>query len=191
MRYSLGTLLLLVLWFALGMTVWMNRAPWKLRNSEAIQPESYSSHSAFSPDGTRIVHARAWGGELVVLDVLPGVTPDEMMCLAYEKNYLYEFKEYGFPQNVKFIDNDTIEFDTHLLATNDSPQVRVTFERRFPEWWWGHFFRVEVWFFVLTGIALLVRGIRSIRERKRRVIGLGIVPGISPASSLLRAGIHG
>jgi len=67
-----------------------------------------------------------------------------------------------------FIDDDTIS----MLATFHPPgdleahQYRI-YRRRFPEWWWGHFYRPEVWTSITLCVALLVR---ALRFRRRRVV---------------------
>ncbi len=59
-----------------------------------------------------------------------------------------------------FFDDDT------LLC---SPLINLEFSfyqvwrRRYPEWWWGHFYRVEVWLAVLLPLVGIWRAARARR----------------------------
>jgi hypothetical protein len=69
-----------------------------------------------------------------------------------------------------FIEDNTIAFELIPVEPNVRTKIeRVLFRRRFPEWWWGHFYRPEVWVFALLTIFLLVRFVRT---RKKRVEGV-------------------
>jgi len=49
----------------------------------------------------------------------------------------------------------------HILRNGDIVALSggkiVVFSRRFPEWWWGHFYRVETWLAIVLGFMLLWR----------------------------------
>ena len=61
---------------------------------------------------------------------------------------------------VRFVDADTLE----LWREGGESSFIATYRRRFPEWWWGHFYRPEVWLFItLSGILIW----RFVMARKR------------------------
>lgn len=193
MRFSLLTLLLFTFWIGLGMAVWINRAPWQVQKETFPIKEFRPQAGTVSPDGRRALRRKvSWGyGPLMLFEITPDEKLSDTRWYFGSKEPLCEF-DAGSANDFAFTDDDTIAFSvwkiTQQNQTEEASKQMVIYKRRFPEWWWGHFFRVEVWLFALTGIALLLRGIRSIRERKRRVSALGTGRGISPGSSSLLVG---
>lgn len=199
MRFSLLTLLLFVFWIGLGMVVWVHRHPWQV-HGVSIQPTIKEDGApANSPDGRRQFTRRGgWApfgwGEMILIEIPPGERPPDAEICGWPGDpqstpALCEFN-YASTWNHTFIDNDTFAFSTWNMESSDGSERSITMKRRFPEWWWGHFFRLEVWLFALTGITLLVRGVRHIRDQKRRVSALGTGRGICPGSSSSLAGTH-
>jgi len=71
----------------------------------------------------------------------------------------------------QFVDNDTFEG----FAYNTELQFCLqTFHRRFPEWWWGHFYRPEVWLAIGLSVLLIWRAARSRRAPVTRSSGLRV-----------------
>ncbi|HYF50243.1 MAG TPA: hypothetical protein VEJ63_12610 [Planctomycetota bacterium] len=68
---------------------------------------------------------------------------------------------------LKFVDDDTVV----VLVYDEDREGKVEhkfriWRRRFPEWWWGHFYRPEVWLAIILGGLLVWRGIRAVRQRR-------------------------
>lgn len=154
MRFSLATLLLLVLWLASAMWVWAWREPWvfaRVVRNNVPQDEwmawSDSPRNWAAPDGRRHLHfdGNTW---------ISGVWP--VYVVAYWD---------GEPQVPReFLDNDTVRL-YRVMGRSSLPIVdEVEYRRRFPEWWWGHGCRPEVWVFTLLGGALLWRGVKARRQ---------------------------
>lgn len=71
---------------------------------------------------------------------------------------------------------DEGEYDSAFLSDNscityswefEDPIKSYLFERRYPEWWWGHFYRPEVWATIIFGSLWLWRVVVWFRERRR------------------------
>ena len=60
--------------------------------------------------------------------------------------------------SIGFINDDWIQIMTMdpQYKTPPIPLRCFYLHRRFPEWWWGHFYRPEVWLALIFGIATLV-----------------------------------
>jgi hypothetical protein len=59
----------------------------------------------------------------------------------------------------------------HILRNGDIVTLSngkiVVFSRRFPEWWWGHFYRVETWLAIVLGMVLAWRFGRWVFRRPK------------------------
>ena len=68
-----------------------------------------------------------------------------------------------------FLDNATFLAGHGPWPQDVDPQnndVYVVWHRRFPEWWWGHFYRPEVWITIVLSGVLLLRIFASISKRR-------------------------
>lgn len=79
---------------------------------------------------------------------------------------LYEFDYWqGMPQlPYRFPENETLE----LLRFRGDPPIEsfiATYKRRFPEYWWGHAFRPEVWSFLALSALLIHRFLKHRRAK--------------------------
>jgi WD40 repeat protein len=114
-----------------------------------------------SIDGTRL--AVDTGDEIVIVDLETCRTLTRV-ALARDS---YDMSMPGLHQ---------LSFSDEFLVWN-----RDVYRRRFPEWWWGHFYRLEVWAAIVLGIAWLWSVARWARGRmKERRAGW---PGATPASA--------
>jgi len=172
MRFSLGTLLLLVLWIALGMAVWAYRDPWQLRNTVPRELKPARDEPLLAPDGRRFLTSPPWGGgPLFVVEVAPGTVSKDTLFVDYTENVLFKFKDSISPRDCTFIDDDTIGF-VHMewpMSGAEPVWIETAYHRRFPEWWWGHFYRVEVWLFTLVTVVLVFRGYNFLQNRRPAV----------------------
>jgi len=173
MRFSLGTLVLLVVWCAAGMMVWAFREPW-YRASVAPKSESKLEYPERAPDGVRCLCAPPWGGGPLSVGLRDlEKEGSDVTFFHNERVLLFTFPNTVSPRDCMFYDDDTVLL-SHMkwpVTTAEPEWETATFKRRFPEWWWGHFYRVEVWLFVLLGGVLMWRGLLSIRTwRKARSV---------------------
>jgi hypothetical protein len=165
MRFSLLTLLLIVLWLATAMLVWSRREPWVLDGQSITQKEC----------------ERRMGAPLILNESggLPYKAPDGRMALYVDNTTLYIVeKEIGIigivpstqfmSQCLGFVGNDFILFadDFEPGQPTDNPHFNL-YKRRHPEWRWGHFCRPEVWALIVLSLTLLVHFTRTFLKRRR------------------------
>lgn len=152
-RFSLHTLVLLSLWIGTAMLVWKYRAPWIVDEDWPVEhyqragktpPHGSPSHSSIAPDGKRQAILGPRGANM---DLAPEVEIHD------GANVLARFDCKVWSGKVEFIDdNRLICVPTTVNRGNSydgSPQV---FRRRFPEHWWGHLLRPELW--LLCGLTV-------------------------------------
>jgi hypothetical protein len=155
MRFSLATLLLVILWIGAMIPVVLWRHPWeKVFKSEPSDDELEKRvDSIKTPDGLReCVPGPASSGSEVSWQVLDSETKKPLAIIWMLNGTVFANK---------FLDNNTLEF-VHLgvLSLNDAKYSQdrsdraifaraqvwhSIYHRRFPELWWGHFYRPEVW----------------------------------------------
>ena len=84
------------------------------------------------------------------------------------RNHLYDLASgdllFIFPANAVFAPNGD------RLLTHSSEAVRI-WRRQRPEWWWGHFYRAEVWAGLLFGLLWLRQVYRRLRPGANRHAG--------------------
>ena len=148
MRFSLATLLLVVLWIGAAMAVWTRREPWVEASVEKSIAQPTLDNS-----GNIILQTRP------VPDPWRRIIYDGATYVGDEHGLLWEFPYFnGEPQiPYGFVDENTLKL---WRMTSDRPSTQfaiATYHRRFPEWWWGHFYRPEVWLFALLSGILVWR----------------------------------
>jgi len=153
MRWSLRTQVVVVLFAGYLLVLWQWREPWQFHGSI----KERQSFGLISPDGGRILltglgHLSVQVAELGLFLEDDGAEMT-LAVLRLHGNSLLK---------PSFIDDDTIVAIAELnLPSTGAPQY-VIFKRRFPEWWWGHFYRPEVWLLPLC-LGLIVWTIRKDR----------------------------
>jgi len=159
MRFSLLTLILFACTLGALIGVYVRWDPWVFSFSahfESLRP-IVSDHilnsgdSLISPDGgRRICDITASGEE-------PGIFIRDVHA-EYQPR-IYKLKtptENGFALP-NFNDNDT------LFMYEDATELEYVYKRRHPEWWWGHFYRPEVWLAIIFSSLWLWRIVRWFR----------------------------
>ena len=154
MRFSLRTLILLILWCGLAMLVWQRREPWVLSPREysrdeliPLLPPPTDAHRQESPDGTRTFSEGGSGDSKLYLQCEDGPT-------------LVLYDSADFPATpLRFLNDNTL-----LVGLDNRLRPFRFFHRRHPEWWWGHFYRPEVWVLCAYSALLLIAGIRKRRR---------------------------
>lgn len=65
---------------------------------------------------------------------------------------------------VFFLDDDTLVF-VRVEGERDDEIAGVVWRRIYPEWWWGNFYRPEVWLAVVCGVYLGVATVQRLLKR--------------------------
>jgi hypothetical protein len=150
-QIHLNTAIVMMFVAGYGMLLWHFRSPWR-ETGEIIYKNTLGV--PWSPDGTRWV--RHYTSKRI--EILASGSTTEILCIVD-----LPFKVDSEPG---FIDNDTIH-DAIDGKSNNSGQIPFcVLKRRFPEWWWGHFYRPEVWVGVV--IAMVWIAITFVRRREAR-----------------------
>ena len=170
--------------FGALMVVWVWREPWAyvdVRKGDFLDSAPFRDYSK-SPDQTRNAHfadnysesrliiyesmqLKSKGGNRVfdVADVINSTSgeldrevehwyaPIQLCFIPIDKG-----RGVWHMTRVRFVDNQTIE----VMYEENFSNVNV-FRRRFPEWWWGHFYRPEVWLATGLSVALIWRTVRA------------------------------
>ena len=148
MRYSLATLILVVLWIGSAMAVWTLREPWRKVGEFAVTSPQEFVPCVTAPDGRRLsVPGRARLGLDRVSIAAPG---DDGELLWLSPTLPRESRHCA-----RFEGDDTL-----VVLSFDNPDRIDTaseWSRRFPEYWWGHCCRPEVYVFLAFTAALLLK----------------------------------
>jgi hypothetical protein len=164
MRFSLSTLLIIVFWLAAILLAWLWREPWVF---DKITPAQPSFITEIAPDGRRMVSNRTFKFSVVEVVKRTDFTDMKRVLWTLDQDTFFEGRSliaFGF------VDDDTIFCESFITGTpSPNNAEQLLFRRRFPEWWWGHFYRPEVWLAIALSGVLLVRASRAIRARFRPV----------------------
>jgi len=152
--------MIIVFWLATLLLAWLWRQPWEFDKNLPAAENSYLDMVA--PDGCRMVSS--WEFKFSVIEgtdfrdskrVLWTLGPDN----RFNGRWLC-------PRS--FVDNDRVICESFVAGTPSRENVEyLLFRRRFPEWWWGHFYRPEVWLLLALSFVLLFRATGAICARFR------------------------
>lgn len=178
MRYSLLTLVVVTVWVALAMLVWVRWEPWVI-GSERLTPTELKNRTAdyaamsrvgaeVSPDGTRFLSATD-------AMILRNHTSDDDAFVRSHGDAHLELYSLGNRSNdgtlhagFGFLDNDRCLVAIAPSTGGHGDQIRYAiWYRRHPEWWWGHFYRPEVWALIALTVFSSVIAVRSRLKRHR------------------------
>ncbi|MHC5053281.1 MAG: WD40 repeat domain-containing protein [Planctomycetota bacterium] len=164
--------------------------------------DSEANHARFTADDTRII---TYGWHTVIWDACDGKEVGCLRCfnraflsfdispdcsrVAHEASRGERFADSIGIWHLKtesclaFLDYWQVNGPIVWLPSGDGFLANTTeglclYRRRFPEWWWGHFYRPEVWAAILIGAAWLwtvARWARG-RMRERRAAESGPTP---------------
>ena len=126
----------------------------------SLEQVAFSAKQTRSPDGTR-------GISLDIPDCDYGWIWDEKLARRGSPAFLdFFFLPHGKyqMQQVGFLNNDTILGVIPNQENNVDHFETVAWRRRYPEWWWGHFYRPEVWIFLVLTALLAERFARWRRD---------------------------
>ena len=171
------------------MLVWLRRDAWGLESVEEVSGEEFAAKywhkpgwlTLTAPDNRRFLTDRhdewlesdAWGAEREDTGCIRKADPNQksVPCLFDFKTHTYIYSFDFLPEKVTWLiglsDNDHARFFT---VENESGHVAhpviYSATRRFPEWWWGHFYRPEVWLASILAV-LMFREIFRMRKFPR------------------------
>lgn len=165
MRFSLVSLLLFTIWIGAALGVWFRREAWVLERFEPASDIELNLKMLIIEDANPYPSPDATRNVLTSNPFFHHFTGFQILEMPSEKG-LYSHN--CFPvvvdvSNPRFLTNDQIYIRGFH---SEDGYGRAYYRRRFPEWWWGHFYRPEVWAFALITIALLVRGVQALRRRR-------------------------
>lgn len=157
MRFYLSTFIHVVTLCGALMAVLMRWTPW-------VQAEAYSSEKPQqelparphfskgyqSPDGTRYLNNQHSGRPMVGFEtaIFDGKNSEELCRFETE-----------YPHTVFLTDDVLLCSDPFSLDNN------ILYRRRHPEWWWGHFYRPEVWASIALFFSLVIHLVRARNQR--------------------------
>ena len=151
MRFSLATLVLLVLWIGALMLIVERRDPWLIEKEASLLGERLATTA---PDGRRLY------------------CDADALFVADGPSLLWFKKIFHTPDvrilRAQFLNDNTISFDYGEVG---EPSSSGRAHRRFPEWWWGHFYRPEVWLAITLSGLLIWRAAKSRRAYVARSSG--------------------
>lgn len=157
------------------MLVWFRREAWVI---ERFEPRSELSGSLYPiidevtnsmPDGRRAI------GPFGDVEPFSNRAASPFGSVVYDRKLgkvIYWFPNVQMSSHV-FVprSDDAFEVEAALYETSSLDRKissikygLVYYRRRFPEWWWGHFYRPEVW--ALIGLTLIIawRGVRRFQQ---------------------------
>lgn len=161
-RFSLRTLVLVALWCGAAMWVWRSRKPWALTQSRvdnaSTSAETYP-WSVLLPDRTRVARVTFLPmPERIDTKGTGYMTRVEIRDFYQRSAPLCNIDIQAAARNIYFRDDNTLDCTGAL---------NCIYQRRFPEWWWGHFYRPEVWLLIVLSLALIVTFVRHLRKWRR------------------------
>ncbi len=156
MRFSLLTLMLATLTVGSVVGCWILPGPWTKGKTfcfttwDEVKVKYFPTgvYGDASPDGTRTVSDAE----------TPFIYNSQGDSLP-----IYTFPESAEPY---FLNNDTIMLIPWGAFSNRQLREYTLWYRRHPEWWWGHFYRPEVWSALIFGVLLVLNIFRE-RNLKR------------------------
>ena len=161
MRFSLLTLVLGVLTAGSVMGCWMQSGAWIKQST--IQGMTWAEvKKKYFPTG-----------------VLGDDSPDGTRTVSdAEAPFIYNsqgdsFPIFAFPERGEayFLDDDTVMVIPWLSWTEERFDEYSLWHRRYPEWWWGHFYRPEVWSALVFGVLLVLNIFRERRVKRAEKAG--------------------
>lgn len=164
MRFSLSSLILAVIFAGSLAGVWIRREPWIKSESKALNPWDSSSKNWPATLKTPSRDGRRLSIPYLFKDRTCEVLDARGHTLARLPLQTWEAEE------MAFIDDETIVVEVAIWHVEDRvipPLPNQLLRRRFPEYWWGNLYRVEVWTGILSGVALMIIGGRRLRAKRK------------------------
>lgn len=161
MRFGMRSLFFGVFFAASLMAVWTLRHPWEISRVQSdlsyIRPDFWfgSAWARFvSPDHTRYFDAHDGGTAIYRFEVNSQISERTFEESQLVWDFSWAKDNPGWP--IGFIDDNTFVFDRFGPESEElSSSKYVVWRRRFPEWWWGHLYRPEIWISGLLGLTWL------------------------------------
>jgi len=166
-RFSLRSLVLLVLLMAAGLGLWWRWEPWILVSElDPLDPRAQDHVTTRAPDMKRVFER---GAHL----------QDKFVILASNNRVLFRFGRHYYGGG--FVTDDQLRLDTGFemiidpgrsgIVQPEPPERVEEWRRRRPEWWWGVAWLPEFWLTLVFGAGLawsLVGDRRRFREGQEK-----------------------
>ena len=131
-------MVLVTLWIGALMAVVIRWEPWVFQGESTASSVDYRWIEVPAPDGLRecVADTNTGPWKWSIVDAkskarLATIPATAVMAVNFLNDDNLEFREY------QYLETDVVPIRMH--------ERRIQFRRRFPEWWWGHFYRPEVW----------------------------------------------
>lgn len=160
LHWSLRTQLLLMLFASYCSLIYAWSSPWVF---EKFLSQNDTLHNTIGTrvtnDGTRRCKEQPLNSEYREFSILDARTDKDLCSFKYRRS------REGY-----FLDDNTFLVSFVAKDENGSGYIfkSAIFTRRFPEWWWGHFYRPEVWLLPLW-LGAIVWTIRKDRKGIRTI----------------------
>lgn len=184
LRIHLSTALLLMFAVPVGVLCYLRSSPWEPEDSTMTHEEELArfphwnfQERRYSPDGTRKFNT-GYFGEIIVDAKSPELSKPLYTFAGIDFGDELHYNLQLYPKNplvhhgLGFIDDDHCLF-VHCIDPKSKPPRAAyrIWRRRFPEWWWGHFYRPEVWGGGVLGLILLIVFVRFVKADNARILG--------------------
>lgn len=174
MRFSLGALILAVIFAGSLMGIWIRREPWvrdTSMQSDAIAKLLTNEYIERAPLHEFLFVDAKDRRSLAIRKSMGGWT--ELAIIKDGKRLVTLMQEDWAVKTYAFLDENTLAVTSvaRIIPYMDGPSLIINhalYRRRFPEYWWGHLYRFEVWTAILSGVGLIVLGLRRLFSRKHK-----------------------
>lgn len=150
-RFSLRTLVVVALWVGTVMAIGIRREPWTLAQKALGNHDSLKGNWYFLQvrDSRQImIVSRPVDSSRIEITEIPSGRGVYVLHIG------------GNIVGIRFNSADEIEVN--------QGQYISRFTCHYPEWWWGHFYRPEVWLLMVLSLTLGVTFVRHVRARRGR-----------------------
>jgi len=186
MRFSLLTFLIATICVGLAPYVYLHSSPWE------PQPQTYTLEeveallngkktSPRSPDSTRRIY---YDGSVGIQDerdrnILHLFSLRDSSS-AFEMMFVSPTDKTPMHMSMGFIDDNRLLM-AHAVTKGGKEDLRGRiWHRQYPEWWWGHLYRPEVWAMVAACLALAIQLFRGMRKRAEPIPSKMAQPSSEP-----------
>lgn len=151
-RFSLRTLVLVALWCGAAMGFWARREPWTLAQ------KTFCDHA---PEGNWYYLQVRETRQAVIENrtSLPNALSRVLITEVPSGRSVHSFNVGDSISGIRFNSVDEIEV---LIR-----QFVLKYTRNYPEAWWGHCNRPEVWLLFILTLGLVVTFVRHVRKVRR------------------------
>ncbi len=176
--FSLSTLVLVVILVSFALYLYLHQSPWapaggtlNEKEFEALYPNWFAEDVEVrlqSPDKTRQFSGGQHDWSIYDSSTKKSIFDFTIRDYGSEIDFIMGWADDSTPIHwaCGFIDDNTCAMGFYPAKKSKSSVVRI-WKRRFPEWWWGHFYRPEVWVAVVFAAFICMKVSSAVRDRLR------------------------